>query len=141
MPNHPILKKALLKLFRLPGHISKIIIQLLTGWSWLNNTAKRYQLLPTADCPVCKTKETVQHYLFDCVAFTEHRQVLRHSIRDIQQPFDQETLFGLRNLSWSQLQSIFFSLYDYVSHTKRKKIGYTQNLNIWKKTLGKRDLV
>ena len=127
----PYYEKAITKLFRLPGNISKIIVQLLTGWTWLNNTGKRYQLLDSADCPVCKKKETVQHYLFECDAFTDHRQVLQHNLRNIDTPFDEKTLFGLRNFSFLQLQSIFLSLYDYVSHTKRKKIGYTQNLEKW----------
>ena len=43
----PYFEKAIIELFRLPGHISELIIQLLTGWSWLNNTGKRYQILDT----------------------------------------------------------------------------------------------
>ena len=121
----PYFEKAITKLFRLPGDISKVILQLLTGWSWLNNTGKRYQILENANCPVCKTKETVKHYLVNCVAFADHRELLKHNLRSIPYPLDEATLFGLRNLSLKQLRSIFLSLYDYVSHTKRKKIGYT----------------
>ena len=128
----PYYEKAIKKLFRLPGHISKDILQLFTGWSWLNNTGKRYQILENADCPVCKTKETVKHFLAECVAFAEHRETLKHNLRSIPHPLNEATLFGLRNLSSKQLRSIFLSLYDYVSHTKRKKIGYNQNLETWK---------
>ena len=131
----PHFYKATQKLYRLPGDKSKPIIQLMTGWSWLNNTGKRYQILPESNCPICKQPEDVKHYLFECTAFSEQRQLLKHDLRNLNQPFTEKTLFGLRNLSSKQLYSIFLSLFDYVSNTKRKKIGYSQSIERWNKIL------
>ena len=79
--------KATKKLFRLPGDKSKEIIQLFTGWSWLNDTGKRYQLLPNANCPVCNKPETVLHYLLECNAFSDQREILKHQLRNLNHPF------------------------------------------------------
>ena len=107
----------------------------MSGWSWLNETGKRYQILPDSNCPVCKQPETVKHFLFECTAFAEHREILKHKLRKLNYPFTEQTLFGLRKLTSKQLYSIFLSLYDYISHTKRKKIGYSQSLERWKRNL------
>ena len=135
MAQSPYFAKATQKLFRLPGDKSKPIIQLMTRWSWLNNTGKRYQILPNANCPVCKKPETVIHYLLECDAFVEQREILKHQLRNLNSPLTINMLFGIRNLSSKQLYSIFLSLYDYVSSTKRKKIGYSQSLEHWKQIL------
>ena len=85
----------------------------MTGWSWLNETGKRYQILPDSNCPVCKRLETVKHYLLECSTFADHREIPK---RKLDYPFTEKTLFGLRNLTLKQLYSIFLSLYDYISH-------------------------
>ena len=50
-------------------------------------------------------------------------------------PFTLHSTFGLTLLTQKQLKHILLSLYDFISRTRRKKLGYTQDLDKWNQIL------
>ena len=102
-------------LFRISGHKSSLILQLMSEWSFLNYAGYRYKFLPTPNCPVCSVPETTQHYLLHCPVFAMPRQKLQDSLQSHNLSLTLFHLFGLTKLTQKQLQHILLSLYDYIS--------------------------
>ena len=71
-------------LFRLPGHKSSLILQLMSEWSNLNYTGHRYKFLLDSYCPI---PETTQHYLLHCTAFADPRMKLRQCLTQHHLPY------------------------------------------------------
>ena len=124
---------AIEKLKRYPATISQPILQLMTEWSYLNYSGYRYDILATPNCPVCKTPETTEHYLLHCLVFDKPRHLLLAKLKSYNLTPTLKNIFGITQITSQQRHSLFMSLYDYISHTKRKKLGYNQNLISWKK--------
>ena len=101
-------------------------------WSFLNNSGYRYKILDSPNCPICKTPETTQHYLIDCVVFGNKRKPLKTLMKELKLKFTLKNVFGITQMTTQQRHSIYLSLYDYISSTKRKKLGFCQNLEKWK---------
>ena len=116
---------------RFPATISQPILQLMAEWSFLNFSGYRYDLLDSPNCPICKTPETTQHYLIDCIVFESKRESIRKLFKQYQIPFTLKNIFGISLLTSGQRHSIYLSLYDYISSTKRKKLGFSLNLQKW----------
>ena len=126
---------AIEKLKRFPATISQPILQLMVEWSFLNKSGYRYKILDTPNCPICKTPETTQHYLIDCVVFENKRKPLKTLLKEHKLKFTLKNLFGINQvnqLTNQQRHSIYLSLYDYISSTKRKRLGFCLNLEKWK---------
>ena len=122
---------AIEKIKRFPATIAQPILQLMAEWSFLNFSGYRYKKLEQPDCPVCKTPETTQHFLIDCVVFEKLRKPLKKLLKEKNLPFTLKNLFGIALLTSEQRHSIYLSLFDYISNTKRKKLGFCQNLEKW----------
>ena len=72
---------------RFPATISQPILQLMAEWSFLNFSGYRYDLLDSPNCPICKTPETTQHYLIDCIVFESKRESIRKLFKQHRIPF------------------------------------------------------
>ena len=103
----------------------------MTELSYLNYSGYRYDILTTPNCPVCKTPETTEHYLLHCIVFNKPRQLLLAKLKSFNLSPNLKNIFGIKQISSQQRHAIYMSLYDYISYTKRKKLGYNQNLISW----------
>ena len=70
--------------------------QLLNGHSFLNDHRAKMAKNVSNLCPVCKVPETVEHYLFDCDAYTADRQEMEKTVEEIL--FREEIFCSVVNL-------------------------------------------
>ena len=122
---------------RFPATISQPILQLMSEWSFLNYSGFRYKILASPDCPICSTPETTEHYLLNCIVFNNHRKKLISKLKERNLPLTLKSLFGITLLSIHHRHAILMSLFDYISDTKRKKLGYCQDIHKWKRYFSK----
>ena len=136
----PYFDRTLNVLYHFSADTVRPILQLFTNWSFLNYSGYRYNILVTPNCPYCNVPETTEHFLLNCEVFEENRSILKHKLRKHKVNLTLKALFGLIPATRRQLIRIFLSLYDYITDTKRQKIGYSSDILYWNKILKKQKL-
>ena len=56
--------------------------QMLTGHCTLNHHMSKVSDQASTNCPNCGEDETVQHYIYECPAYTAERQLMENNIED-----------------------------------------------------------
>ena len=80
-----------------------MISKLRTEHIALNGYAKKILSNPTDRCPRCQVVETVEHFLMDCREFDEQRAEMRKKLIGINNQFNDESFFSIRNVLFPHL--------------------------------------
>lgn len=68
--------------------IDHYVTQFLTGHGNFNSYLKRFGFRDSALCEVCKTDDTPEHAMYDCVEIAESRAQFRNKLDDISVRYD-----------------------------------------------------
>lgn len=93
------------------GHASSIF-QLRSGHCSLNEYLKRFNHHSSGKCDVCKSPETVSHFLLYCRKFKHHRRQFRQRIREDEIKVNPFSLKSLLNTP-----EVYPKLSEFVQHT------------------------
>ena len=83
---------------KLNGNKVEMICKLRSEHISLNGYARKILGKPSDRCPHCLCIETVEHFVMDCRLFDEQRSEMRKKLININNEFDNESFFNIRNV-------------------------------------------
>ena len=107
-----------------PRRLQLLLARIRMGCSALNGHL--YHFLKVLDSPKCCCNyysESPTHYFLSCPIFAAHRVSMLERISNITRVNINVILFGDKNCSKLENESIFDAVFDYMKNTKRFKIA------------------